>query len=62
MAILKRRKRHEAQSESPENILDIPDSSLIGRSIKLVRAENWQDDIIRTSPKETHILYENQRG
>ena len=36
--------------------------NLIGRTINLVRADNWQEDIIQTVPKETEILYENQRG
>jgi hypothetical protein len=37
-------------------------ADLIGRTIKLVRTDNWQEDIIDTPPKETYILYENQRG
>ena len=43
----------------PEDMLDI---AFIGRTIKLVRAENWEQDIIPTIPQETRILYENQRG
>ena len=60
------------QTQSPEPVEQtrIPgrplegliDASLIGRSIKLVRVENWEDDLIPTNPKETRILYENQRG
>ena len=38
------------------------DPNLIGRTIRLVRADGWEEDIIPTAKKETHILYENQRG
>jgi hypothetical protein len=48
-----------AVDEPPED-MSAPD--LIGRTIKLVRADNWREDIIETPPKETYILYENQRG
>jgi hypothetical protein len=44
---------------SPGDMLDV---TFIGRTIKLVLAENWEDDVIPTIPQETRILYENQRG
>ena len=43
----------------PEDMLD---ATFIGRTIKLVRAENWEQDLLPTFPQETYILYENQRG
>ena len=43
----------------PEGFLD---PALIGRTIKLFHANNWDQDIITTAPEETQILYENQRG
>jgi len=49
-------------SSSTDHPDDMPDASLIGRKIKLVRAEDWQQDLIQSPPKETFILYENQRG
>ena len=41
---------------------DLLDPALIGRTIKLVREDNWTEDIIQTRSQETKILYENQRG
>ena len=41
---------------------DLLDPALIGRTIKLVREDNWAEDIIHTRSQETKILYENQRG
>jgi hypothetical protein len=50
---------HPDQLSATEDWLD---PNLIGRTIKLVRADGWEEDIIPTAAKETHILYENQRG
>src|SRR5271155_5231107 len=50
----------EADDEArPDDLLD---PALIGRTIKLVREDNWTEDIIHTRSQETKILYENQRG
>ena len=50
------------QDNSLDLIDEMLDPKLIGRVIKLVKADNWEEDLIETSPKETQILYENQRG
>jgi hypothetical protein len=47
---------------NPQEISDMLDPELIGRTIKLVKADDWEEDLIETFPKETQILYENQRG
>jgi hypothetical protein len=47
------------ENTDPEDMLD---PALIGRTIKLARAENWDQDIIPTIPQQTKVLYENQRG
>jgi len=43
----------------PEGLLD---ETLIGRTIKLAQAEDWEHDIVPTLDLELQILYENQRG
>ena len=43
----------------PEGLLD---ETLIGRTIKLAQAEDWEHDIVPTLDLELEILYENQRG
>ena len=47
------------EDTDPEDMLD---ATFIGRTIKLARAENWEQDIIPTIPQQTKVLYENQRG
>ena len=47
------------EDSGPEDMLD---ATFIGRTIKLARAQNWDQDIIPTIPQQTQILYENQRG
>ena len=51
--------REVVQDPGPEDMLD---ATFIGRTIKLVRAENWEQDTIPTIPQQNQILYENQRG
>jgi hypothetical protein len=41
---------------------DMLDTSLIGRTIKLAIAQNWEHDILTQQKETTYILYENQRG
>ena len=42
--------------------MDLLDPGLIGRTIKLVKSDGWEEDLISVPDHETHILYENQRG
>jgi|SRR5277367_2338729 len=51
--------REEDEEGRPDDLLD---PALIGRTIKLVREDNWSEDIFQTRSQETKILYENQRG
>jgi hypothetical protein len=45
-----------------EEIDDMLNPDLIGRTINLIRADDWEEDLIERPAKETQILYENQRG
>jgi hypothetical protein len=47
------------EDTGPEDMLDV---TFIGRTIKLVRAENWEQDLLPTISQDTQILFENQRG
>jgi len=47
------------EDTGPEDMLD---ATFIGRTIKLIRAENWEQDLLPTMSQDTQILYENQRG
>jgi hypothetical protein len=38
------------------------DPRLIGRTITLVEAHDWEEDLVKTPSQQTRILYENQRG
>jgi len=42
--------------------MDLLDPGLIGRTIKLIKTDGWEEDLISVPDHETHILYENQRG
>jgi hypothetical protein len=42
--------------------MDLLDPGLIGRTIKIVKSDDWEEDLIHLPDKETQILYENQRG
>src|SRR5579859_5062783 len=42
--------------------MDLLDPGLIGRTIKIVKTDDWEEDLIHVPDKETQILYENQRG
>jgi hypothetical protein len=63
---------HEAQDtvlqdngeEEPQDGVpaDLLDESFIGRTIKLKKSDDWQQDIIATLDTEVELLYENQRG
>lgn len=52
--------------EPPEDAVtgpeDMLEATFIGRTIKIAREDNWDQDIIPTVSQETQILYENQRG
>ena len=52
----------EEEPVNPQEISEMLDPELIGRTITLARADDWEEDLIETFPKETQILYENQRG
>ena len=51
---------NDNKKDAPPN--DLLDPGLIGRTIKLVRADNWEQDILPTPSTQTQIIYENQRG
>ena len=58
---------HDCQDDGPNNEHakppdDLLNPELIGRTIKLVRADNWEQDILPTPSRQTEIIYENQRG
>jgi len=53
---------HENDNENGAPPVDLLDPDLIGRTIKLVRADNWEQDILPTPSTQTQIIYENQRG
>src|SRR5438045_7459626 len=40
--------------------MDLLDPGLIGRTINIVKTDDWEDDLIHVPDKETQILYENQ--
>jgi len=51
------------QGQEDRSVLgDMLDPIFIGRTIKLVRKDGWEEDIIQQPNKETFVLYENQRG
>jgi hypothetical protein len=52
---------HDNENEdTPPDDLLAPE--LIGRTIKLVKADDWEQDILPTPSSQTQIIYENQRG
>lgn len=42
--------------------MDLLDPTLLGRTIRLVKSDDWEEDLIQVPSPETQILYENQRG
>ena len=53
---------HDNDNKKDAHPNDLLDPELIGRTIKLVRADNWEQDILPTPSTQTQVIYENQRG
>jgi hypothetical protein len=56
-------RQHNGDGQSRDGApVDLLDESFIGRTIKLKKSDDWQQDIIATLDTEVELLYENQRG